>query len=66
MYLYNADATVLKNAKKNLLEDEIYVSPGRLLLQLTILTLSAVTPAWLSSLNETSLIRNVQTSSQNR
>lgn len=42
-------------------------SPGFLALQLTILTLSACT-AWLplSSLKVTFLMRNVQTSSQNR
>lgn len=45
----------------------IYTSPGFLLLQLTILTLSAVTVALeLSILNVTSLIKKVQTSSQKR
>lgn len=48
--------------------DTIYCpSPGRLALQLTILTLSATTacPPF-SILNWTFLIRKVQTSSQNR
>jgi len=43
-----------------------YCSPGRLLLQLTILTLSATTCCEFSILNVTSLIKNVQTSSQKR
>src|SRR5579862_917621 len=44
----------------------LQASPGLLLLQLTILTLSAVTCCVLSILNVTSLIRNVHTSSQKR
>lgn len=45
----------------------IYWSPGRFALQLTILTLSAMT-GWppFSILNETFLIRKVHTSSQKR
>lgn len=43
-----------------------YCSPGLLVLQLTILTLSAWTVLELSNLKLTSLIKKVQTSSQKR
>jgi hypothetical protein len=55
-----------ENANNSLSQIFVYASPGRLLLQLTIFTLSAVTEVWLSNLKVTSLIRKVQTSSQNR